>query len=62
MAAKKPVTISMDSYTIKQLKRMEDMYRVSRSSLVQMAVSEFIERRIPELDRQGVFNFGKDQS
>lgn len=61
MAAKKPVTISMDSYTIKQLKRMEDMYRVSRSSLVQMAVSEFIERRIPELDRQGVFNFGKEQ-
>lgn len=60
MAAKKPVTISMDSYTIKQLKRMEDMYRVSRSSLVQMAVSEFIERRIPELDRQGVFNYGKE--
>lgn len=60
MVAKKPVSISMDSYTIKQLKRMEDMYRVSRSSLVQMAVSEFIERRIPELDRQGVFNFGKN--
>lgn len=60
MAAKKPVTISLDEYTIRQLKRMECMYRVSRSALVQMAVSEFIERRIPELDRQGVFNYGKD--
>lgn len=56
MAVKKPVTISLDGYTIRQLKRMELLYRVSRSALVQMAVSEFIERRIPELDRQGVFN------
>lgn len=60
MAVKKPVTISLDGYTIKQLKRMEELYRVSRSALVQMAVSEFIERRIPELDRQGVFNYGKE--
>ena len=60
MTAKKPVTISLDGYTIRQLKRMENMYRVSRSALVQMAVSEFIERRIPELDRQGVFNYGKE--
>jgi len=60
MSVKKPVTISLDGYTIRQLKRMELMYRVSRSALVQMAVSEFIERRIPELDRQGVFNDGKD--
>lgn len=60
MATKRPVTISLDGYTIKQLKRMEELYRVSRSSLVQMAISEFIERRIPELDRQGVFNYGKE--
>ena len=60
MSVKKPVTISLDGYTIRQLKRMELMYRVSRSALVQMAVSEFIERRIPELDRQGVFNDVKD--
>lgn len=60
MSVKKPVTISLDGYTIRQLKRMELLYRVSRSALVQMAVSEFIERRIPELDRQGVFNDVKD--
>ena len=60
MSVKKPVTISLDGYTIRQLKRMELLYRVSRSALVQMAVSEFVERRIPELDRQGVFNDVKD--
>lgn len=60
MARKKPVSVSLDDYTIRQLARMEQLYRISRSSLVQMAVGEFIERRIPELDRQGVFNYGKD--
>lgn len=61
MQSKKPITVSLDLATIGRIDRLSELLRISRSALVQMAISEFIDRHWSGVvDSQGVILNGEE--
>lgn len=58
MARKKAISITIDEQTLRELKYAAHFYRVSRSMLIQMAISEYLERHQNDKKTQGVIDYG----